>query len=526
MSSLTGTWHLARLALRRDRVRLPVWLLAITGLVYGSAQSVQGLYATAEQIASYGTTMGSSPAAIMLSGPPTALDTIGGITVYEINTTALVATALMAVFGVVRHTRGEEEAGRTELVRSAVTGRHSTLMAAAVVLGAASLLLGALVGLAFVGVGLEASSAALYAATVAGTGLAFTAVGACAAQVTSSARGALGISSAVVAGAFVLRGLGDVGDGTLSWFSPFGWVQAARPFGDERWWPLLAAPVFAAAVLGVAAWLNNRRDAGAGLVQPRPGPARGTDWLGTAFGLAARLQKGSIIGWTAGMFVGGLVLGSFGREVTTMVEDNPDLAEVFQASGASVLDSFFSLAMLIVVLIATGFTVSSVQRLRAEEEAGRLEPLLATALTRTRWLLGSLGVTVLGTVLVMGVGGLGAGIAQSLVSGDSSWLPRLLGAALVHVPAALVVGAVAALLVGWLPRLTGVTWAALAFCVVVGYLGGLLDLPAWSTDASPFSHVPSLPAEAMRAAPLLVLSAVAVGGALLGLLGLRRRDLT
>ena len=40
MNSFTGTLRLARLAARRDRVQLPVWVLALTGVVAASASTV------------------------------------------------------------------------------------------------------------------------------------------------------------------------------------------------------------------------------------------------------------------------------------------------------------------------------------------------------------------------------------------------------------------------------------------------------------------------------------------------------
>ena len=92
--------------------------------------------------------------------------------------------------------------------------------------------------------------------------------------------------------------------------------------------------------------------------------------------------------------------------------------------------------LLIMALLASGFAVSSALRLRAEETSGRLENLLATGLSRTRWLLGSLVVTVLGTVLLVAVAGFGMGLAYGLVLGDASQPWRLAGLALVYAPAA------------------------------------------------------------------------------------------
>ena len=68
-------------------------------------------------------------------------------------------------------------------------------------------------------------------------------------------------------------------------------------------------------------------------------------------------------------------------------------------SGAGILDGFFSYSLLLLAGVATAFTVSSVLRLRAEEDAGRAESVLSTGLSRTRWVLGSLALTFAASVL-------------------------------------------------------------------------------------------------------------------------------
>lgn len=196
MSTLTGTWQLVRLALRCDRFRLPVWLLAVLTLVYASAAAVQAMYNTQAKLDTYAATMQASPAVVVMSGPPTALHTTGGVTIYEINVTVLVAVALMAVFLGVRHTRGEEEAGRTELVRSAVVGRHAPIAAALVLVGGATVAVAAGTSAILLALGLPADGSLAYGASVAAYGVAFTAVAVCAAQVTAHARGALGLGAA------------------------------------------------------------------------------------------------------------------------------------------------------------------------------------------------------------------------------------------------------------------------------------------------------------------------------------------
>ncbi|HET6627829.1 MAG TPA: hypothetical protein VFG63_15670 [Nocardioidaceae bacterium] len=524
--TLTGTGTLVRLILRRDRIRLPIWVLAIIGVVYSSATVVPETYSTPEQIQAYQDTMGTSPAAIAMSGPPVALDTLGGILVYETAVTALVAVALMAVFLVVRHTRGEEEEGRTEVLRSTVLGRHAPLAAALLVVSAACLVVGLAVAAAVGSAGVSMSGSLLYGVAVGVFGVTFACIAATAAQLMTHARGAIGLSASVLAGAYLVRAVGDVRENWLVWLSPMGWSQQVRAFDDDRWWPLVISVVFAAVAVAASVVLANRRDLGAGIVPSRPGPPEAAASLNGPVGLALRLQRGSVIGWVIGMFVGGAATGSFSREIQTMVESNDTLAEYIAAAGdGTLVEMYLSTMMLILSLIAAGFAVSSALRMRSEETSGRLEPVLATGVSRTRWLLGGLLVTLAGTVVVMAAGGLGLGLAHGLVSDDGGAVVWVLGDSLVYLPAVLGLAALAVLLFGWLPRLAAVAWAALAVCFLVGYLGGLLRFPDWFENLSPFTHTPAVPVDDVTVAPLMAIGIGVVLATGVGLLGFRRRDI-
>ena len=72
MTALAGVRPLLRFMLRRDRVYLPVWIVAIVAVTYASLSAVRGLYDTPQAIAAYASTVASSPASIALAGPPFA----------------------------------------------------------------------------------------------------------------------------------------------------------------------------------------------------------------------------------------------------------------------------------------------------------------------------------------------------------------------------------------------------------------------------------------------------------------------
>lgn len=74
--ALAGTGTLVRLALRRDRIRLPAWIVITIGLVASTAASIGDLYDDPAQRQQYAETAGSNPASVAISGPGFGLTTV------------------------------------------------------------------------------------------------------------------------------------------------------------------------------------------------------------------------------------------------------------------------------------------------------------------------------------------------------------------------------------------------------------------------------------------------------------------
>jgi ABC-2 type transport system permease protein len=529
-SALTGTGVLLAAALRRDRRRLAIWVAALGGLTVYSTVALGAVYPTAADRQARAAVIGT-PAGTLLSGPGYGTEdyTLGAMTANELALTVMVAVAIMSVLLVVRHTRAEEEAGSAELVLTGSVGRRAPLVTALAVTVTADAAVALVVAAGLAGSGLAAVDAVALAAGIGLAGAVFAAVAAVTAQLLSSARAASGAALAVLGAAVLVRGVGDVltpGGSALSWCSPLAWVQQTRAFVDLRWWPLLLPLALTAALVAAATALSEHRDVGAGLVAPRRGPARASALLAGPVGLAARLQRGSLVGWTVGLLVLGLTFGSLTDAVTDMVAGNPRLAEALAAGGgASLTDSFTAASALYAALCTAGFAVGSVLRLRGEEGSGRLELLLSPPLGRRRFLAAGLTVTTAGSALLLTAAGLGSGLAAAAVSGDDGAVGTGLAAALVHLPAVLVVAAAAAALVGSSVRLAPLAWALLGWVVLIGLFGPLLGLPEAALRLSPFGWVPAVPAEELDAVPLVGLVAVAGALSVLALTAFRRRDL-
>ncbi len=521
---MTGTGVLLRHFLRRDRWMLLWWSVGTMLLYWSQAASVKGLYATQAEFDAAAASMESNAALISMAGPARALNTVGGQVSWQATAFGAIVVGLMSMFLVVRHTRAEEESGRDELLRAAAVGRAAPTLAAVLVALVANALAGALVTASLVAVPLAVPDSVALGAGLAATGAVFTGTALLAAQLTSGPRAAYGLAGAVIAVAYVLRAIGDVGTPVLTWVSPIGWYQGMYAFSGLRWWPLAILLVAAAASLVVALLVFARRDFGAGVLAARPGPARAAGALTRDVGLATRLQRGSVVGWTVGMWLMGLAYGSMGSDVGDLLGNSDVSREMFVRGNGGIVDGFYATAIVLLALMACGFAVSSALRPRGDEVDGRVETLLATGLSRTRWLVANLAVTVVGSFLVVLAAGLGLGTGYALVAGDSAAVLDYTMATLPYVAPVLATASVACLLFGLAPRLAGLAWLVLGFAVVVLMFGQLLGLPDWLQALSPFHHLALVPAEDFRWAPFLAVGAVAVALGAAGVLGFTRRD--
>jgi len=526
---LAGTWHLTRLALRRDRVILPIWIVLLSVVPASSVNTFTQFYPTVADRLALQAGANANPSYALLYGPPFDLTTAGGFIAWRMCGFLALLTGLMVVFTVTRHTRAEEDTGRAELLASAVVGRYAALTASLLVAGGASVLTGLVQAVTLVGAGLPVAGSFALGAAEALVGLVFTAVAAVAVQLAEYSRTANGIGTAVVGAAFLLRGAGDstVDARWLSWLSPIGWVQQVRAFAGERWWVLLLPLVFALVVGAAGYWLLPRRDVGVGILPPRPGPARAAASLRSPLALAWRLHRGPLLGWTIGTAVVGAVFGSIASGIGDLVGSSPQAQQIFERLGGShALTQAFLAAMAgMFAMVASLYGVQAVLRMRGEETAIRLEPVLATSVGKLRWAGSHLVFAFFGTAVLLLSGGVFMGLANGLRTGDvgGSLADTLTGMA-VQLPAAWVVVALAVAIFGLLPGFSAAAWAAGALALLLSLFGPIVNLPQVVLDVSPFQHPPKLPGQEFTATPLGWLVAVALVALVAGLAGWKRRD--
>ncbi|MGH3632608.1 ABC transporter permease [Mycobacterium sp.] len=525
-SNFSGALGMLRLYLRRDRVVLPLWVLLLSmplATVY--VGSVEKIYADQAARAAFAATIMASPAQRALYGQ-IYNDSLGATAIWKAGMFHLLI-AVAVILTVIRHTRGDEETGRTELINSTMVGRYASLSAALLLSFGASIATGAIGAAGLLTTDVSPGGSLAFGAALACSGLVFTAVAAIAAQLSSSARVARGVAFSVLAAAFTLRAVGDAGSGGLSWLSPLGWSLQVRPYAGDRWWVLTLHLATTTALTVLAYLLLARRDVGAGLIAERPGPGTAAPMLRGAVGLAWRLDRGSLLLWTVGLCLYGLLIGSVVHGIGDEIGSDSARDIVVRMGGTSALEqAFIAVAFVMLGMAAAAFAVSLTLRLHQEESSQRAETLLAGAVGRTRWLATHLVIALAGSAVVMLIAGLAAGLTYGVAADDiGGKLPSVVGTAAAQLPAAWLLAAVTVALFGLVPRFTPVAWAVLVGFVALYLLGSLSGFSQWLLDLEPFAHIPRVGNGDFTAVPLLWLLVIDTVLITLGATAFRRRDL-
>jgi polyether ionophore transport system permease protein len=519
-SPLTGVWTLIRLALRRDRVRLSVWMASLTLMMVYAPNAIKLAYPDEAQRAARVNLL-KTPAGMILGGPMFGVreTDLGVMMANELMLTLIIAASIMSILTVIRHTRAEEEGGTAELVLSSVVGRYARTAAALIVVGGVNGILAVTMTAAMAATGFSLVDTAAMCVGVTAVAMVFGAVAAVTTQLWRQARAATGAAMGVLALATLVRGVGDVIDNSgsaLSWFSPIAWAQQMRSFVDLRWWPLALLVLLTIALMLLAALLESRRQYDDGVIpstgeHPNAHPVKGV------FGLHMTLQRGQTIGWAVGMFLAGLAFGSMTKSLLDAAKGNELLQRVLANGG---IDSVYTTLTQFLAAAATAYVANAVLRLHNDEQSGLGEAVLAGAVSRWRWLLTGVAAAIIGATVLMFFAGLGNGIGAAVTVGEPATIWRLTAAGLAYVPAMAVVAAVAAFAVAL--RHAWIGWLAVTFIVISLYLGALLRLPQWLLDASPVGQTKA-PSE-YSAVALTAMVVVAVALSLAAGAIYRRRD--
>ncbi len=526
----TGYGIMVGFILRRNWLRMLIWLIALTGMIVLVIDTQRAAFPTAEDRAAYAQ-IANAPAVAALTGLPYAASTLGGILNIKIWMTIAVALSFAVIFLVTRNGRAEEAEGRTELLRAGVLGTHAYSLANWSVFSGFAVLVGLATAGGAVSQGLPVDGAFLMGAAFAATALVFLGVSAVTGQLTRTGSGANTLAAVVLGVSFLVRAVADLhADGDKStwlvWLSPIGWAQQTRSYGENNWWPLVLCSGAAAILCWVALALERNRDLGAGLIPERVGPRSASAALRTQLGLTIRLQRGSLMGWTLGIIVFAVFFGGVSSAVAGILTEESPITDLIRGGSSTVLDGIFSLFMMMSAVLVAAFVLKSADSIRSTEAVGLVEMQWSSAISRIKWASSHMIVPAAWSLVLLALNGLVLGVTFEVAAGQSGQVGRFLLASIAYWPSSLLMLGVVVLCAALIPRAAAaVTWAFFAVVAVLSIFGDLFGLPAWVLNSTPFTAIPRLDAE-FTVLPLLTIAVIAaiLGG--IGLSVLRKRDMT
>lgn len=521
-----GTGTLFRLFLKRDRLRFLLWVLAPFLLAVATAATFGAMdleTAIAEFI--------SDPVISAMQGPVMSND-LAGVVVWRMMGLNVIILGIAGVLTVVRHTRAEEESGRSELIRAYVTGHYANLTAALLVALAINLVAGLLQSFLLMGIGGVARGSILFGLTVAVGGFFFACLGAFGAQFRESTGAAKGLSLAAVGLGFLMMIInnGSGGYTVLRWITPMTWYRLTQPLAGNHGWFLLFFMVIISIPAIAAFKLSKFRDLGAGIMPPRLGLAEAKPGLKSPLTLAWRLYKRSFLGWF-------IAVGAFGAGIGSIAEnigENEELGSLLGNLGGTDWtnqvgnkDAFVAIIVYIVALAVALYAITTFLRSYKEELESRGEFILSKPVSRLQWIKSHLLIAFLTSAALMVVMGFGSGFIYGLTSGDfASTFIRIFNMSISKIPAIWVMTGITAFIYGFMPgvvsTLSWVVWVLFAALELM-WEGGVIG---WSLMRfSPFSYahytVPVSELSMVALIGLVIFTVILTG---IGILGFKNRD--
>ncbi len=510
-------------------------LLGGMALLMGAA--VPTIFPTPQARQEVDALIGAMPASMVnLFGQPVGLGTLGGYMTWKYGAIFAMGTALWSLMALSSTLATEARRGSLDMVATTPLGKrriaveklsgHLTLLwLTMVILGVAATVGSNIFGDAALGDVIPLLGGLGFGLWIGSLAMVFGGLAFLLAPVLGRA-GSAGVSGITMLVLWLANGVESLNP--IAFLSPFRWTTSHIPLtGQYDWLPVLATAALGAVLMVGGVALFVRRDLGvtAGLSLPKlPALVLGTR---NPFLRAFGDMVPRALAWGIGLFLMGALLAAMTGPIVDQIKGDQTLLATFQnifpAFDLSKTGGWLQLYAEL-MFIAVGFAGATfVSKWASDETEDRLEVLLATPMTRSRWVIAGGVAALLATVIitVLFALGIGSGAAGSGIDPTES----MLGTASLGLFTAAVVGIGFA--IGGLWR-TSLAPEIAALLVVATYLLSLLapplGLPDWVRQLALTSHLGEPMIGRWDPAGVVACLVIAVGGIALGAWGMSRRD--
>lgn len=526
----SNTPIIVKFILKRDKIRLPIWILTLSAFVIMFIPIFADYVITGEGNAVMAEMM-ENPAMIAMVGPVYGAGnyTLGAAYANMMLVFSVMIAGVMNVFLISRHTLQDEELGRFELLRSLPIGRLSNLAASLIVSFCANTVLSVISGLGMYFLrqdGMDFSGCMLFGASLGIIGMFFAVSAAFFCQCTSNNRTALGMSMFLIFILYILRAIGDVGSEILSLISPLGLILRTKNFVENFWYPVFIILIISVVIALLSFVLAAKRDLGRGLFPERAGKRHASVFLSSPYGLALKLLRISAIIWSIVIFSFAAMYGSVFGDLDDFISSNETLKAVFASNPNNPLsEQFIGLLMAVMSIISTIPVITFINRAQSEERHGYSENILTKAVSRHAYLASYLLPAFIISIVLQLLSSLGFWSVGSMVLDTTPSLNVFITAALLYLPAIWFMIGITVVLIAFVPSMSSIVNYYLGYSAFSVYIGTIANLPQWTKKLTPFGHIPQYPIEKIEIIPIIILVVLFIVLAAIGFYWHRKRDL-
>jgi ABC-2 type transport system permease protein len=527
---------ISRFVARRSLRSATLWALVFGGYVASKAIGFANAYPTEAARQRVAATFSNNIGIEVILGPIRHADTVGGYATWNTLGVMIIVGSIWAFLLAGKTFRGEEDAGRWELLLSGQTTARRAAVNALVGLGASLSIFYVIIAAAFSlvgkahGVGFDIDSALFFALAVVSGVSVFMMVGALASQLMPTRSRSASVSAGVLAVSFLLRAVADIT--SAHWllnFTPLGWVEKLQPLSDSQ--PAWLLPIIGLTITlaGLTIFFAGRRDLGASIFSDKDTSKSHTRLLNSPFLAAFRLTRANSIAWLTAAFVSATLYGLLTKTTIQAFSQSTSAQHVLSrlahqsqiVSASAFLGVVFFLQMVLIMAYAAG----SVAAIRRDEAEGYIDNLLVGPVSRARWLSGRIFLCIAVIISAGLLTSFGTWIGAASQHVGISFHTLFLASANLLVPVSFTVG-VGIFAFGIRPRATSlIAFSVLAWSFLIEMISSGINLNHWILDTSILNHIVFAPAASPRWSTdgLIIIIAIILCG--IGAIIFNRRDL-
>lgn len=460
-----------------------------------------------------------------------------GYMVYRVVPILALISAIWGLLFITKMLRGQEEAGRWELLLSGeTTARRAT---AQTLFGA-----GSGVAIAFVIIfvlltlaghnskfTLSVDGVVLYGlAVMAGAAMAV-GIGAVASQLAATRRRAVLYGMLAIIILFALRSVGNVVD-SLVWLknlTPFGWIDKLHPFVNAQPIWLLPIALFVGLTVWLAIWLSGQRDMGESFIADSDSARPKFKLLNSQLGFDFRLTRTVMSAWLLASVALASLVAAIDKTVAKSLTGTGALTKTFgNLSGnpsARLELAYLSAASYLTVTLLMVMVTTGMAATREEEASGRLDNIVSGPVSRRQWLGSRVLLLVVGAAAVAFITNLVVWAIAAAQGINVGFVTLVFGGLNILGPIVFLLGA-GVWLFGLRPRLTSVVmYVLIAWSFTIDIVASVLKTNKFVADTSLLHHISLVPAAQPSWLTFVVLAAAGGMMIVLGLGAFQRRDL-